>query len=174
MKISYLICTHNETDTLVRLLERVSNNKVENDEIIILDDFSDNQKTKEILESICCCVLNTKMYRHELKNNYGFHKNFGTEKCSGDWVVQLDGDEIPSETLIFNIREIIDTNKYVELIFVPRINDYRGVTENDAKHWGWRLTPSTSIVHEKIIDTESNEYKFLKNNGYILEESKIE
>ncbi len=140
MKISYLICTHNETDTLSRLLERIINIKHDEDEIIILDDFSNNQKTKEILESVQCCVLNTKMYRHELKNDYGFHKNVGIEKCSGDWVLQIDGDELPSETLIFNIRDIIETNVNVELIYVPRINDFRGVTQEHAKQWGWKLT----------------------------------
>ena len=151
MKISYLICTHNEVDTLKRLLERIISIRYNTDEIIILDDFSDNQKTKEILESVHH-VLNTKIYRHELKNNYGSHKNFGTEKATGDWIFQIDGDEIPSETLIFNIREIIDTNKNVELIYVPRINDYRGVTENDAKQWGWRLTPSPSYNNRPIVN----------------------
>ena len=164
MKISYLICTHNETDTLSRLLERIINIRCEEDEIIILDDFSNNQKTKEILESISCCVLNVKVYKHELKNDYGSHKNFGIEKCSGDWIFQIDADELPSETLIFNIRDIIETNKNVELIFVPRINDYRGVTQEDARHWGWKLSVSPKCNNRLIVQWPDSQSRIFKND----------
>ena len=53
MKISYLITVHNETDTLIKLLERLINNKFDEDEIVILNDFSDNIKTEKILIQVC-------------------------------------------------------------------------------------------------------------------------
>ena len=77
----------------------------------------------------------------------------------------------PSSTLILNIKAIIEANPEVELFAVPRINDFKGVTPEHAKHWGWRLSPCDQITHEKIIDTNSIEYKFLKTEGYIIEES---
>ena len=46
MKISYSILTHNEDESLQRLLEFLVKHKDEEDEIVILDDFSDNKKTK--------------------------------------------------------------------------------------------------------------------------------
>ena len=51
MKISYSVLTHNETDSLLKLIEFIVEHKDENDEIVILDDYSDNEKTKEILDS---------------------------------------------------------------------------------------------------------------------------
>ncbi len=42
--------THNETDSLSRLVEFIIKHKDEEDEIVILDDYSDNEKTKEILD----------------------------------------------------------------------------------------------------------------------------
>ena len=172
MKISYLVATHNETDTLIKLLERLVNYRFDEDEIVILDDFSDNSKTIEILKQVSS-QKNVFVFQHRLNNDYGSHKNFGNEKCSGDWVFQIDADELPSETLIFNIRDIITSNPNVELIYVPRINDYRGVSSEHAKQWGWKLTPSEVIIHERLIDTNSDEYKFLKNSGYIIEETGI-
>ena len=151
MKISYLITVHNETDTLIKLLERLVNNKFNEDEIVILNDFSDNIKTEEILLQVAE-TKNVFSYKHALDNNYGEHKNYGTKKCSGDWIFQCDADELPSETLIFNIRDIISTNLNVELIYVPRINDFRGVTEEHAKQWGWRLTPSPFCNNRPIIN----------------------
>lgn len=159
MKLSYLISVHNETDTLVKLLERVINNRLEGDEIVILDDYSDNPKTKEILAQASPRV---KIVQHKLDNDYGAHKNFGNVHCTGDWVFQIDGDERPSETLIFNIRDIIETNLNVEMIYVPRLNDYIGVTPEIAKQWGWRLTPSPTCGNRPIInwpDYQSRIYK---------------
>ena len=53
MKISYSILTHNEDDSLMKLLEFLVKHKDEEDEIVILDDYSDNEKTKEILDTMC-------------------------------------------------------------------------------------------------------------------------
>jgi glycosyltransferase involved in cell wall biosynthesis len=161
MKISYLITTKNETNTLIRLLEKLVNNKFLDDELVIIDDFSDDLTTKKLLSDVSR-LKNVFVYQHSLNNDYGSHKNFGNEKCSGDWIFQCDADELPSDTLIFNMREIIETNKDIELIFVPRINDFRGVTEDDAKQWGWHLSPSPTYENRPIVnwpDYQSRIYK---------------
>ena len=149
MKLSYLVTVHNETDTLTKLLERLINNRFEDDEIVILDDFSDNPQTQEILKQASSKVT---VIQHKLDNNYGAHKNYGNEHCTGDWIFQIDADENPSETLIFNVRDIISTNVNVELIYVPRINDFRGVTPEHAKQWGWKLTPSPFCQNRLVVN----------------------
>jgi glycosyltransferase involved in cell wall biosynthesis len=148
MKISYLITVHNETDTLIKLLERLINDKFDEDEIIVIDDFSDNDETKKILSKASGKII---IFQHALNNDYGSHKNFGNSKCSGDWIFQIDADELPSETLIFNIRDIISTNLNIELMYVPRINDYKGVTLEHAKQWGWKLTPASSDYESRPL-----------------------
>ena len=50
MRISYSILVHNEDKTLEKLLKFLVKWKHEADEIVILDDYSDNKKTKEILD----------------------------------------------------------------------------------------------------------------------------
>ena len=50
MKVSYAILTHNEDKELKKLLDFLIKHKDEQDEIVILDDYSDNQKTLEILD----------------------------------------------------------------------------------------------------------------------------
>ena len=167
MKISYLITVHNETDTLIRLLEKLVNYRAEGDEIVILDDYSDNPKTKEIINQVASekdihHIKNIQVHLHSLNNDYGAHKNYGNEKCKGDWIFQIDADESPSDSLIFNIRDIIETNLNIELIYVPRINDFRGVNADIAKPWGWRLTPSPRCNNRLIVnwpDYQSRLYK---------------
>ena len=50
MKISYSLLVHNETDTLEKLLGFLVKYKQPQDEIVILDDYSDDEKTKQILD----------------------------------------------------------------------------------------------------------------------------
>lgn len=174
MKISYLITCHNEDSSLDKCLYNLALYKTDEDDILVLDDFSDNPKTHAVLDKWQKTESGLiRVIQHALDKNYGAHKNFGNEQCKGDWICQIDGDEIPNPNLIINIKSIIESNPEVELIYVPRINDFIGVTEEHAKLWGWKLTPCEDIIHEKIIDAESDEYKFLKKNGYILEETKI-
>src|SRR5947207_4532649 len=172
MNISYFVTVHNEDKTLEKLLSHLILFTCNQDEIVILDDFSDNQKTQKILDSYKK-EPKFKIYQHNLDNNYGTHKNYGNTLCNGEFIFQIDADECPKPDLICNIKDIIKSNPDVELFFIPRINDFIGVTQQHAMQWGWKLTPSASTIHEKIIDTNSDEYKFLKINGYILEESKI-
>ena len=46
MRLSYSILTHNETDSLLKLINFIMEHKDEEDEIVILDDYSDNEKNK--------------------------------------------------------------------------------------------------------------------------------
>ena len=48
-----------------------------------------------------------------------------------------------------------------------------GLTDEHVKMWGWNISKSEEHISEKIIDTDSAEYIFLKNNGFIIEESEI-
>ena len=139
--ISYLVTVHNETKSLENLLARLVQFCQEGDQIIILDDFSDNEITQQILSKYSV-LDNVFLYDHALDRNYGGHKNFGTQLCKGDWVFQIDGDELPSETLLLNLKDIITENPDMELFVVPRINAWEGLTTEHAKKWGWPLDVS--------------------------------
>ena len=47
MKISYAILTHNEGEYIAKLLTLLSTYKRDIDEIVIVDDYSDDEKTKQ-------------------------------------------------------------------------------------------------------------------------------
>lgn len=163
MKISYLVTCHNEENSLKNLLSRLNDYLEESDEIIVIDDFSDNPKTKEILKEYGQYAARLQIVQHALDNNYGAHKNYGNSLCKGDWIFQLDGDELPSIALICNIKDVIDINPGVELIFVPRINDFIGVTEEHAKRWGWRLTPCKEYNNRPVVNWPDYQGRVYKN-----------
>lgn len=164
--ISYLVTVHNETDTLQRLLDRLDMYiRGTFDEVVILDDFSDNPKTQEIIQSFIKKhpASHTKFVQHALDKNYGEHKNVGNSYCKNPWIFQLDGDENPSEVLLLNIKDIIEANPQTELFIVPRINDFKGVTPEIAKQWGWRLTPCPVCDNRPIINWPDWQGRVYKN-----------
>ena len=91
MRLSYSILTHNETDSLLKLINFIMEHKDEEDEIVILDDYSDNEKTKEILDS-AVSIYEIKFEQRHLLKDYGSQKNYLKNMCSGDYIFNLDAD----------------------------------------------------------------------------------
>jgi glycosyltransferase involved in cell wall biosynthesis len=166
--ISYLITVHNEADELSRLLEKLYHTVANtDDEIIIVDDNSTNEETKKILAFHPLFSTSSKLGRvikHNLDGDFGAHKNFGTLNCKNRWVFQIDADEYPSDFLIENIHEILESNPSVELYRVPRVNIVRGLTEADAKRWGWHVSfleefPGLPIINWNSGDKQGRIYR---------------
>ena len=137
--ISYLVTCKNTGYSLQILLERLSKYS-ENNECIILDDYSDDIDTLQVLENLSNSNF-FKVYKHKLDRNYSEHKNYGKSQCKGDYIFQIDDDELPSETLLENLKDLIQLNNDVDLFWIPRINDFKGVNAENSRQWGWRLTP---------------------------------
>ena len=112
MKISYSILTHNETDPLLKLIEFIVKHKDKEDEIVILDDYSDNEETQNILDATVSIYDIVYEQRHLLKD-YAGQKNHLNRMCKGKYIINIDADEIPNKWLIKNIKEILEKlNKY--------------------------------------------------------------
>ena len=137
MKISYSILVHNETKTLEKLLQSLITYKQPQDEIVVLDDYSDDEKTMAILdyytsaEGVICEQRN-------LVGDYGTQKNYLKSMCSGDYSFNLDADEMITHWFMKDIHDILEGNE-VDLIFVPRINTVEGITEQHVRSWGWSI-----------------------------------
>ena len=137
MKISYSILTHNETKSLEKLLRFLVKWKADGDEIVILDDYSDDEKTKQILDF----YVSTEDIIYEqrsLNNDYATQKNYLKSMCSGDYSFNLDADEMISRWLIKNIHGILEDNQ-IDLIYLPRINTVEGLTQQHIQQWGWNV-----------------------------------
>jgi len=96
VRISAYIVTLNEEARLDKTLKAVS--KVA-DEIIVVDSGS-TDKTEEIAKK-----NKAKFMFHKWKN-ISSQKHFAQNKCKYDWVLSLDADEVLSDDLIKEIKEI--------------------------------------------------------------------
>ncbi len=169
IRVSYLITTHNETDTLQRLLNQLEPTLSVWDEIVIVDDYSNNEACLRILAE--AESKGHKVFKNSLNGNFAAQKNFGISKCSGDYVFQIDSDETLDDNLLKKYKEILHINPDVELFFVPRVNKVKGITMPHAVNWRWNISKMDSEIEEKILVNNSPEYALLKHNNLILSES---
>lgn len=135
MKISYAILTHNEGEYIEKLLSLLTTNKRPQDEIVVVDDFSKDELTKQILEK----------YKNQIILNYrtfdGDHtqKNYLNSLCQGDYILQLDADELVHKELIDILPTLLEDNNEIDLFIMPRINTVEGLTQEWAQKWRWSV-----------------------------------
>jgi len=78
-------------------------------------------------------------------NDFAIWKNKLNGYCSGDYIFQLDADELITKELILNLPEVIESNPEVDLFVFPRINTVKGITDEHIKMWGWRMDDNGRI-----------------------------
>lgn len=174
MKISFAITVCNELEEIKKLVPFLLENKRINDEIVIL--YDEKNGNPEILDFLLPYNIkpNVQTWRGiDFDNNFADWKNKLTEYCVGDYIVQLDADEMISKYIVQNINVIVGMNPDVDLFFLPRINTVKGLTTEHIDKWGWDLNEKgyvnfpdyqgrvyksnlrwTGRVHEQIIGSK--------------------
>ena len=136
MKISYAITVCNELEEVSRLLNFLHQHKQPEDEICVLLDKP--KASPELLYQLS--VYSSEDFiilkESEFKGHFADWKNELTRICSGDYIFQIDADEIPNSDLIENLPAILENN--VDVILVPRVNTVQGITQQHIQHWGWK------------------------------------
>lgn len=175
LKISYLIGVHNEGSAYLKpLFDLLLRFKDVNDEIIVVDDFSDEQTTKDILDEYSKKIT---IFHKKFEGDFANHKNYMISLCNNEYIFNIDADEIPAPTLLSVLKEILLENEHVDLFFLPRINIVKGLTQEDINAWRWVVNDRKWInypdgqgrifkkkegirwegkIHEKIIGTEQH------------------
>lgn len=145
MKISYAILVKDEIDYIKTLIERLNEYKDEEDEIIVLQDIGPlpSDKQKEVKKYILDETFNNKVsyyFSTTFKNDFSEIKNKLNSKCKGDYIFNIDADELPQIYLLNNIKAIIEANHSIELFKIPRINTVTGLTQAHIDKWRWNIT----------------------------------
>ena len=138
-KISYAIPVCNEFIEIQRLINFLLKNKRQEDEIVVL--FDSTNGTSDVEEFLRAKSINGEFnwVPYKFDGNFANMKNYLTSLCNGEYIFQIDADEIPNEFLIENLPYVLDMNKNVDVFRVPRINTVEGITEEHIKKWGWTL-----------------------------------
>lgn len=140
VNITYAITVCNELEEITKLLNFLQPKLKENDEILI--QYDEDGVTREVLDYLNILKSlhsNHKVVGFPLNNDFATFKNNLKNNADGIFIFQIDADELPSEYLIDNLHQLIESNKEVDLFFVPRINTVDGLTDEHITKWGWNV-----------------------------------
>ena len=143
MRISYAIPVCNEHIELEKLLSFLVKHIDENDEIVVqCDQGNTTPEVYKVLDSFKAPVGlkdPLKIIEFPLKGHFSNFKNNLKEHCTGDWIFQIDADELPHESLITNLKELLKLNPTTEMFLVPRVNTVEGLTQEHINKWRWNV-----------------------------------
>jgi len=140
MKISYAITVCNEKLEVKRLVDFLLHHKRIQDEIVVLYDQKNGDE--EVINMLVKLnkLPNFQVWRGFFEGHFADWKNKLTEYCSGDYIFQIDADEIPNELLIENLPAILEANPDNEVYLVPRVNTVEGLTQEYILKWRWNVS----------------------------------
>ncbi len=139
MKISYAITVCNEFIEIQRLITFLLRHKRAQDDIVVLyDEVNGDREIENFLRSHS---VNREFAWHkaEFQGHFADWKNKLSSYCTGDYIFQIDADEIPTRTLMDYLPDIIDANPTVNVLLVPRVNTVDGLTPAHVSKWGWTV-----------------------------------
>ncbi len=119
--LSVTLATYNESKNIVRCLEAIKDIAIE---IIVVDGQSQDNTVTLIKK-----FKNAKVISTTNKPMFHLNKQMGISACKGDWILQLDADEVVTPNLKKEINSILDKNPdtIVENGFwIPRKNYFLG------------------------------------------------
>jgi hypothetical protein len=134
MKISYGLTVCNEHEELLNLITYLKDRIDLEDEIVVV--YDQNRVTNEVMNILEQYKNDISSYPFNFQQNFLENKNFMNSKCTGDYIFQIDADEIPEEILVQNLKTILENNP-VDLIITPRKNLVPGLTQQHIQKWGW-------------------------------------
>jgi len=139
MKISYAITVCNEFVEIQRLVSFLLEYKRPQDEIVVLYDIANGDEGIE--QYLRAKSINSEFawVPGEFKGHFANWKNKLTSYCSGDYIFQIDADEIPNEVLLSNLPGMLEMNPDNDVFLVPRVNTVTGLTKEHITNWRWNV-----------------------------------
>jgi len=166
IQITYAISVCNEHTEIQRLISFLLKNKQLQDTIVVLFDSKNGSTAVE--EFLRAKSINGEFLwlPYEFDGHFANMKNKLTSLCDGDYIFNIDADEIPNEKLMENIHWILEEND-VEVVVVPRVNTVDGLTETHIQKWRWN-------VNEKgWVNWPDYQMRIYKNIDKIKWENKV-
>lgn len=165
--ISYAITVCNEYKELLALTDFLLKHKNDHDTIVVLCDTRNaSEQVITFLQANIEACTEIFGYFGEFDNDFAAWKNKLNELCTGDFIFQIDADEMPTEALMESLPMILEDND-VDCYAVPRWNIVKGITNEHIAKWGWR------VDHKDRINWPDYQLRIYKNVPEIKWEGKV-
>lgn len=170
MKITYAITCCNEFVEIQRLLDFLLANKRKQDEIVVLVDNpggEDDEMISLLYQYESHNLNHMCVWRSEFEGHFGNWKNKLNSYCKGDYIFQIDADEIPCTPIIESLPSILESNPEIDVYLVPRVNTVEGLTDEHITKWGW------NVNSEGWVNWPDYQWRIYKNAPYITWKNKV-
>ena len=171
MKISYGVTVCNELEEIQRLIPYLIKHKREEDEIVVQQDELTNPSIDTVAVQN---YLNELIFEDKIKfvscalnNDFASFKNNLTANCSGDYIFQIDADEIPCVSILEILPFLLEQNPDVEVYLVPRVNTVDGLTDEHISKWKW------NVNSEGWVNWPDYQWRIYKNTPNIKWKNKV-
>jgi len=169
IRLSYAITVCNELEEVRRLLDLLLNIKREQDEIVVLMDIT--KANEELISTLRQYEMHNMdhmvVWPGEFAGHFADWKNKLSDLCNGDYIFQIDADEVPNTSLIEALPEILESNDGLDVYLVPRINTVDGITQYHINKWNWNIDVNG------FINFPDYQYRIYKNAPHIQWVNKV-
>lgn len=163
IKLSYAITVCNEIFEIQQLLSFLNTNKREQDEVVVLYDETNGDP---IIKSNLLKNPTIQFHSGKFDGHFANWKNHLNSLCTGDFIFNIDADEIPNRFLIQNLPYVLE-NSDVDLLYVSRINTVSNLELSHIKKWGW------NVDENGWVNFPDRQARIYKNSPEIKWEGKV-
>ena len=133
ISLAITVCDeHQELETLLDYLQE----RALSPEYEIVVQIDQDNHTKEVVSVILDRGIKHCFY--PLNKDFASYKNELTKHCLGEFIFQIDADELIALEMLELLPQILKANPEVDLYYVPRINTVSGITPEHIQKWGWK------------------------------------
>jgi glycosyltransferase involved in cell wall biosynthesis len=133
ISVAITVCDeHKELETLLDYLQE----RALSPDYEIVVQIDEQNHTPEVLHTIIDRGI--KHHFFPLNKDFAAYKNELFKHCSGEYIFQIDADELIASEMFEALPFILKANPEVDLYYVPRINTVNGITQEHIQKWGWR------------------------------------
>lgn len=166
MKITYAVTVCNEFLEIQRLLNFLLANKRPQDGVVVLYDSKNGDPEIEAFLRARSVNKSFAWHKAEFQGHFADWKNKLTSFCSGDYIFQIDADEMIDEYVCRLLPQVLEANQ-VDIIRVPRINTVEGMNQDHMQQWGW------AVNEHGWINFPDYQWRVYRNTPEIRWENKV-
>jgi glycosyltransferase involved in cell wall biosynthesis len=165
LSISYGITVCNEAQELRNLLAALLPSIDAEDEVIVLRDVT--RPADEVTQVLAEYAGRVRVIESCLDGDFATFKNRLFAAAKGDYLFQIDADEVPTPSLLSQLKPYLRRNRFIDCFRVPRINLIHGVTPAHIAQWGWKIDANG------YVNFPDHQPRIARNNGRIRWKNKV-
>jgi glycosyltransferase involved in cell wall biosynthesis len=163
--LSYAICTHDEVASIRALMRQLirclfrSRHPGTQYEIVLLDDYSQDPRLKASFRRWTRTHPQIRIQQRKLQGDFSAQKNALADLCKGDFIINLDADELVSAEWIADVPRRIEANPGINAYGVPRMNLFEGMTEEDLARYGYRVS---EVGGQRVVNWPDTQWRIYR------------